>query len=292
MRAYVETDRQDWAMRRVVSALAEYAPSGVEIVDKQSKADFVVLHVIGRRDRMLRMMAYISRCQQHYAVIQYALRSTKAPDTSDWLPIWRNAKLVWSYYDLKAWCAEDRTPFDFNFYHAPLGVDTRTFGIREPASARNYIIGTSGRSAVTESVREAVHATKRVKGMMFHLGPELRKGDDIVCLQDIDDSELAFLLNQCVFVAGLRRTEGFELMAAEGVLCGARPILFDRTHYYQWHRQWGIFIPEGSRPEVIDSLERIFRQGTIPITEGERQAAAELFNWETIMEGFWDGCLF
>lgn len=270
---------------RMVKALGQYAPDEVELVPNEDTADLIVMHVIGRRDRNIRDAAGILASGRSYAVIQYALRSTQKPDTSLWIDLWRGARVTWSYYDLEARCREEWTPFDFNFYHAPLGVDSSIFYPR--GGERKYIIGTSGHRAVTESIREAAFATKHVGGTMFHLGRELKRGADIVCKDGVTDNELAETLSQCQFVACLRRTEGFELMAAEGLLCGARPICFNRGHYHQWYEPWGIFIPEGNRDEVIDNLEAVFRQGTEPVSGNELKIATELFDWERVVTGFW-----
>jgi hypothetical protein len=293
MRACIVTYRTDSVMRRVVDALERYAPDSVELVEDRLDAELIVLHIIGRRDRATRNAMRLLENKQRYAVIQYALRSTQKKHTSAWLPLWRGASVVWSYYDLEAWCAQDWTPFDFPFYHAPLGVDSEVFWPRR--RERKFIIGTCGHQAVIEGIREAAFATKRVGGTMLHLGPELRRGPDIVCKQNIvaisDDEMLACLLSECQYVGGLRRTEGFELMAAEGLLCGARPIFFDRAHYRQWHEPWGVFIPEGTRGEVIGYLEALFRSPPLPVTDAERKAAAELFDWKRIVGGFWERCL-
>jgi glycosyltransferase involved in cell wall biosynthesis len=286
MKAYIDTRRPDWVLRRVVDALWRYAPDEVEIVSEQDKADLVVMHVIGRQDRTTREAFRILENGQRYAAIQYSVRSTLRPCTSGWLPIWRKADVVWSYYPLERWCAEDWTPFDFNFYHRPLGVDSEVFYPRN--RRRKFIIGTSGHSAVTEGVREAAFASGRVGQPMFHLGPELKRGPGVVCHNNLDDEALAALLSRCHFVAGLRRTEGLELMAAEGLLCGARPICFDREHYRSWYAPWAIFIPETNRDGVIDNLETIFREGPIPVTEEERRAAVALFDWKRIIKGFWN----
>lgn len=286
VKVYIATPREDWVLRKVLWHLASYAPGSVEIVDKEADADLVVLHVIGRRDATHRRTRRLLDRGQRYAMIQYSLRSTMRPHTSSWLPLWRGAVVTWSYYDLEARCAEDWTPFDFRFYYAPLGADSEIFWPRK--KERQYVIGTSGHSAVTEGVREAAFATKRVGRSMLHLGLELNRGPDIVCKSGVGDDVLASLLSECDFVAGLRRTEGFELMAAEGLLCGARPICFDRDHYRQWYEPWAVFIPEASRDEVISSLEAVFREGAQPVTEEERLAASERFDWQSIIAGFWE----
>lgn len=274
---------------RVVNALIQYMPSDVEIVANSDAADLIILHVIGRQDRNRGKAERLRARGQRYAVIQYCVRSTLRPLTENWFPLWQDAILTWSYYDLKALCAEDGTSQDFPFYHAPLGVDADVFYPRN--HARQYAIGTSGHSWVTESVREAGHATERAGRLMFHLGRRLNRKPHIMYASGMDDHVLANLYSQCEFIAGLRRTEGFELPAAEGLLCGARPICFDRPHYRQWFGPWAVFISEGSREQVINSLESIFRLGADPVTKTERVAAKALFDWETIITGFWKRAL-
>lgn len=288
MKVYV-TPKEDKfrSVQRVVSALDFYAPSGIGLVERQEEADLVVLHVIGRQDSTLATAKCLKELGQQYVVIQYAVRSTMRPLTGGWLPLWRDAMLVWSYLDLPMLCAEDGNASDFPFYHAPLGVDSSTFYPRY-RHQRQYVIGTHGSAAVFEGIREACFAAKRVRRPVFHLGPELKRGLDIMCFDDVDDSKLAGFLSQCEHVACLRRTEGFELPAAEGLLCGARPICFDRAHYRQWYDPWAVFIPEGSRDNVIDTLESLFIMGARPVTDEEREVAKLVFNWDTIITEFWD----
>ena len=54
MKAFIGTQRTDWSMRRVVEALARYAPEGVEISEDRSAADLIVIHAIGRNERTRR----------------------------------------------------------------------------------------------------------------------------------------------------------------------------------------------------------------------------------------------
>lgn len=269
-------------LRRVAEALVRHAPPGVEMVD-QDEADLVVLHVIGRQDRNRARAERLTKRGQRYAVVQYCVRSTMRPSTEGWLPLWENAVTVWSYYDLKALCIEDGTPTNFEFYHAPLGAD----GVFHPRNGeREYVIATHGVAWTAESVREAYHAAMRVGGEVFHLGQKFRR-DCMTCMTGIDDDTLAKMYSRCEFVACLRRTEGFELPAVEGLLCGARPVCFDRDHYRQWYEPWAVFIQEGSREEVIDSLEVVFHEGARPVSDAERRAVRTLFNWEAVVGGFW-----
>jgi hypothetical protein len=299
MRAFIRPSSDNsQALGRVVDALARYAPAGVEVVDDARAADVVVLHVVGRRDRIRAAAEQFTRQGKRYAIIQYCLRSTLRPSTADWVDIWRGAALVWSYYDLPALCAEDGVCAPFEFYHAPLGVDSGVFhpmpapdsNSRGPA-LRSFVICTHGPSRLTESVREAVYAARRIGERVFHLGPDLRQGPDVICRMGMDDPTLARRYSACEFVAGLRRVEGFELPAAEGLLCMTRPVMFDRPHYRQWFDGLAEFIPERPREEVVDSLEAVFlRRGARPVTQGEWIRAADRFDWRSIIGGFWERC--
>lgn len=292
MKVYVKPPKVDSrAPQRVEQALIDYAPPGLEFTHKFGSAELIVLHVFGRQDATTRAVRQIMDSGRRYAIIQYCVRSTLRPSTEGWWPLWKYADLVWSYLDLPELCREDgMVSGGFEFYHAPLGADHAIF---RPGSLqqRRFVIATSGRTAVTEGIREAIHAARRVNRMVFHLGPQLRRGPGVVCVGDIDDRTLAYYYRQCDYVAGLRRTEGFELPAAEGLLCGARPICFDRAHYRKWYEPWAVFIPEGSRDGVIDNLERVFRQRYEPPAEEEIEAARELFDWRRIIGDFWERVL-
>jgi acetyltransferase-like isoleucine patch superfamily enzyme len=136
-------------------------------------------------------------------------------------------------------------------------------------------------------------AVERVGGRMIHLGPNLYLGDHVESYTDIDDIYLAALYRQCRFVSGLRRGEGFELPAAEGLLCGCRPILYDQPHYRLWYDKWGRFIPEESQEVVESALVRIFKDSLDPtVTESEIRQASERFHWESVTSRFWERILF
>jgi len=272
-------------MTRVAKALEEHA-YGMEVVQAEHLADAVVLHVIG----MANLEATIARCKdrgQQVILLQYCVRTTEEPSTSFWLPIWQNVACVWSYYDLPALCAEDGVDFvGVNFYHAPLGCDGDIF--RSYDVPKKYAIATSGYVAETEGIAEAARATWALKVKQFHLGPSnLELGDHVVCKLDINDHDLAQFYSRCYYVAGLRRVEGFELPAVEGLLCGARPIVFDRPHYRQWFNDLAVFVPEGSPEDLVQALVRVMASQPQPVTAAERQVALNRFSWPAIAAGLW-----
>lgn len=272
------------ATDRVMAALSRHAPAGTFFTDNIEEADLVIFHTVGRRDKTQRQITEALNRGQRYAMIQYCLRSTQKPLASDWVHLWRNAEAVWSYYDLAQLCADDGVAAGFNFYHSPLGVDSTVFYPREIERAFAIVVG--GGLYRCESIRECIYAARDTGLPVGRLGgPISREG--LVNFEDITDSQLAILYSSACYVSGLRRTEGFEMMAAEGLLCGARPVLFDRPHYRTWHDQWGIFIKEGPRAQVIEALRMIFAGECQPVTEAELALAREVFDWRRIVSGFW-----
>lgn len=276
------------AITRVANALlSRFAASWV--TSHYREKDLTILHVIGRRDRRIAEARRLLSNGQSYAIVQYVLRSSKTPHTQQWLELWKGAVAVWSYLDLGSACIGDGTcwPIDTPFYFAPLGVDHSVF-TTGPEHLRDWLILTTGQGWLTESVRECALAAGIVSGQnqMVHLGKPLNRPPTI-CLNDLSDEALAAFYRRCRFVSGLRRTEGFELPAAEGLCCGARPILFDRLHYRQWYRDHADYIPEGSREEVIRHLANRFQGPPRPVQRAEIEWAHQQFNWESIISGFW-----
>lgn len=288
MKVYLELPEQSRGIRRVRDALEKYAPPQIEIVKTRNASDLEIVHVIGRHEHTKMHIDQLLHHKKPYAMVQYCLRSTKKPRTEDWLNMWVNAQLVWSYYDLFSLCAEDNpsTHYSFPFYHAPLGVEP-VFYDRKVEDHKKYSILASSQHALSESGRECAFAVKRLGKRMFFLGHELRRGPDIVCETGLTDEELADRYSSCEFVSGLRRIEGFELPVVEGLMCGARPIVFDKPHYRQWFNEFAVFIPEDDRGQVVDHLERVLWRGAKPVTKDEIDLARERFDWQKIVTNFW-----
>ena len=286
MKVFLETRSPalSQAMTRVIHALTEHAPRHIQIVHTQSRADLVVIHTV---DHAATMRAVESlKPGQRYAIIQYCLRTTYAPSTSSWLSLWERAQAVWSYYDLRSLMIEDGELCSFNFYMSPLGVDSRVFTVRSDVT-KTYGVMTSGYIAVSECVVEAAKASASLGLTHCHLGPNLDLGPNVSYYLGISDEALAELYRRSRLVSGLRRVEGFELPAAEAILCGTRPVLFDRPHYRRWYEPWAEFIEERGPVEVTTDLIGLLQRGLPPTTKTERDEAAELFDWKNIAQGFW-----
>jgi hypothetical protein len=276
MKAYFDNPTNSIAIDRVVLNLERYMPKSIKRVADKNKADLIVMHVFGRNNHI---KMEIESNKKQYAVIQYALKSTRNPDPKDWETIWNNAKVVWSYYDLKG------------FYHAPLAADPDVF--KRTNVDRDYLIGTLSVKACYEAecIGEAHLATFRTRGKAIHIGETLIPNPIVRYVSGISDAELVDIYNRCKWFSCLRRKEGFEVTAIEALLCGARPIMFDTPNYRQWFDGLVEFIPESSVVNTAKHIGRVITGEPKPVTDAEIEEIKRRFNWKSIIEGFWKRCL-
>lgn len=311
MKVFAECDPSySQGIHRIVRAIKAFAPlgAGIEFVDKVEDADFRILHVIGWGSIPWANPVYPEHSDPFeampYAVMQYCVRTSENPRPSLWWDeVWKGARVVASYYDLAAYLDEEwkttratewrraDQPFgDEPFYLTPLGVDATTFQRRGPLRKR-FAFGTSGYVAETEGVREVYEATQRAGVELFHLGPRLFNGEGVTFATGIPDALLAQLWSQCLYVAGLRRVEGFELPAAEGLLCGARPVMFDAPHYRDHFGDLAEYVPEVEPAELTERIADILARPYRAVTDNEITRAREIFNWPRIVRGLWERIL-
>ena len=284
MKVFAEADRDDFAIKRVANAVKKYSPKKIEFVETEDQADLVILYVFGLRRHVRYHTERLLKKGKKYAIAQLCIRSTPNPVTTDWNSIWESAKVVWSYYDLKRLCKEDKNPVKFNFYYAPLGVDATIF-MHNPIRHKFLIAGTgSGNRYSRECKLEVIQAAEEAGGNVFQLGSGER-GPHIAYSNGMPDEMLAAYYNRCDFVSGLHRIEGFELPVLEGLLCGARPICFDLPCYRRWFGSLVEYIPEDLN--VVENLYKIFIKGPRPVTEKEMRLVKRRFNWKKIVRGLW-----
>lgn len=271
------------ALTRIRRALLTYAPRNTRILlpsdPDAAIADLWILIVIGRRDRVARDVAAYRAAGARVALVQVVWRSSLAPTAEDWAPVWAQSHVVWSPY---------RLPTEA-LYHAPFGVDTVFAVGTDPAPAQPWLVLTSGAGWLQESVREVTRAARRAGGVALHLGPSI--GHETVRVSGLPDGDLARLYSATRFVSGLRRTEGFELPCAEGLACGARPILFAQPHYTDWYGDLAAYVAEQDRPHVENAVLAILKQPRPAVTEAERREAVRRFDWRRLAAGFWERCL-
>jgi hypothetical protein len=250
---------------RIEHKLRKYAPANVEWTDLQN-AELVIIPVIGRHDHITRFVDTITKSGRKYVVLQVSLKSTRNPNPADWLELWQGAVMVWSYYWL---------PGKFHLYHAPLGADPLLF---HPLNLeRKYVVGMTGQYTRTECLWELEKAARSIDEKALKIHAE-------------NDEQMNVQYNQCRYISGLRHKEGFELPAAEGMLAGARPILFDTPDFRYWYDGIAEFIPEGNPLSTINHLTRLF-QLDFPVSGHEVMYARYRFDWERIISRFWERCL-
>jgi len=181
-------------------------------------------------------------------------------------------------------------------YFAPMGADPRVF--RLGTGPRPVGIVTSGfvSGSIAEAIEEVAEAAYETDLTVFHLGP-----DKIVGMQPrmeptwssahgISDFRLSQTFAMSKWVSGLRHVEGFEMPALEGLLCGARPIVFDRPEMRHWFGDHAMFVPECSGQDLIIRLIAILGSAPKPVSFEERATVVERFSWSSVAKGFWD-CL-
>jgi len=294
MRVHVKpTGLHSRAMVRVSNALTRYAPTGIEIVDdpSPSECDLVVLHVIGRD--AITVAEQMNQCEQRWAVIQYCLKTAgfSRETCKDWFELWRGAECLWSYYDLSDAASVD----GWDFYYAPLGLDDAFLSrshISSPSS-RPFIL-TSGyvSGPGAEPIAEVWEAARRLGINAVHIGPKVVEGmttypPDWDARHQISDGELAELYARATWVAALRHVEGFELPAAEGLACGARPIVFSQPALWHWYGDHAIYVLDQSGEPLIQELCKVMRYVPEPVSAKEHEQVVRKFNWERVCTGFW-----
>lgn len=278
MNVYFDNPTNSIAINRVVSNLERYMPENLERTNKEN-ADLIILHVYGRHNHVAREVRSILEQGKQYAIVQYAMKSTRNPDPKDWMPIWDKAKVVWSYYDLP-------TP---NLYLFPLAADPNVFF--QVKLDKDFLVGTLGTKTCygAECFGEVHLAAYQVRGKVVHVGEKFGENPIVTHYSNISDEELRLVYNRCNWFSSLRRKEGFEVTAIEALLCGTRPIMFASPDYLRWFDGLVQFIPEDTVGRTVGHLRDILR-GTGPVTDAEIEETKKRFNWERIIKEFWKRC--
>jgi hypothetical protein len=267
------------AMFRVVRALTRFAPPEIVVTEDLASADVHVLHVIGPD-----ALSYESPASQ-IVTIQYCWKSAGG-SPAQWQEFWKRNVFTWSYYDLP--CK--------NLYLAPLGVDDK-FKNFDSLLMRGKGVVTTGyvHGDCAEAIEEVAFAAERLFMPVVHIGPfpvgMTRTPANWRSRLDVTDDELASVYTNATWVSGLRHVEGFELPALEGLVCGARPILFDRPEMRRWYDGHAVFVEECSGAPLVEQLVDVLRARPPSVTESERLDVLAKFDWRPIVEGFWQKLL-
>jgi hypothetical protein len=284
MNVYLDFDRSSNGIERVVTQLSKYLPDGHKEVHSIDEADFIVIHVFGRHDHMIRLSRQLIESGKQYAVIQYVLRSSRNPKAEEWLDLWNPAKVVWSYYG---------EVFSLhNGYLAPLAADPEIFyKVDVNPEGKSHLINMISADYVSECQGEVRLAAWLARGRVYHVGKKFGEDPNVDHFDQVDDEKIRLIYNDSLFTSALRRKDGFELVAVESLLCGTRPIVFDTPDYRRWFDKLAIFIPETSPGRLCKNLEYTLNVDPIPVTDEEIEETKRRFNWKNIIEGFWQRCL-
>lgn len=286
MRVYLQpTGLYSRAMIRVANALTRYAPSRVQIAEREQDADLVILHVIG--DAISAAERILSE-RRRYAVIQYCVNPCR--EEADCHFLWRNADLVWSYYDLSPFARAD----GFQFYHAPLGIDDAFLPQPYWQRFREQLVITSGYvdGERAEAISEVWQAAEIAGVEAIHVGPSRVEGMRAQpakwnARHGLTDQELAALYGRVAWVSGLRHVEGFELPCVEGLVMGARPIMFRQPAIEHWYGDFAEYVEDRSGQPLVDDLVRLFTGPYRAVGLEEQEQAVARFDWQMICAGFW-----
>lgn len=274
------------AMERIARALTRYAPDSVDLVKSRADADLEILYVINadaiEHCAALRALSASKR----YAIVQCCI-ATAGGESEDWLDLWEQSALTWSYYKLDV-----PRPL---FYHAPLGVDDifrTTPPLRDPRIPRVITTGhVSGRGA--EEIAAVWRAAQLAGIPAVHVGPtsvvgatdpDLTRG--VQFIGTLSDEALRNLYWSSEYVAALRYVEGFELPAAEGLCCGANAIMFDQPAMRTWYGTLsGVRTVSEHDRDLVNTIAQKFRRGPKLVYTDAARAA---FDWAPIAGGFWE----
>jgi hypothetical protein len=94
---------------------------------------------------------------------------------------------------LDLWIREDRgAPVDFDFYHAPLGVDASVFQApADPTAPRPFVVCTSGYRRNQEGVGECDDVAAALGREVLQLGPTFQMKAATTFVTGIEDAALA-----------------------------------------------------------------------------------------------------
>jgi glycosyltransferase involved in cell wall biosynthesis len=277
MKIYTMVD--DWlghAFHRIDKAYHDWAPGDIEWVDSPEQADIQIVHIVGKGE-----LKNIKN--DNYVVIQHCYVTQDIPE-DQLRELWESALLVSSFHDLPSY----RPEWSFRFYGMPWGAEDSTFFLTGSLETRAKAIVATGYVAGTESLEEIFAACKGSGCKMVHLGKNFGWNQDAYRNYGwITDETLRTIYNAVAYVSGLRRAEGFELAAIEGLFCGARPITYNLPTY-RWYSKYAIVIEDSDENDIIANLTYILENGIgLPVRQEEIDSAIKDFSWSNLIPKFW-----
>jgi glycosyltransferase involved in cell wall biosynthesis len=261
-------------MYRINGEIKKYAPSWVNFVQSPEKADVQILDVIGPG-------SFEFLYKDKYILMEHCLITANMPSAEYLQERLSKAILVAGYLDMLGYLEFN----NFNYFRTPWGADPKTFFPLD--LKKKYSLFSTGHVAQTECIDAGYEAVKRCGTEMVHVGHDFNFGKGFLHFEDIDDSRMNSLYNQCYYVMGMRKIEGFELPIIEGLLTGTRGICLDYPVYHYWYGDLVKYVKDGEVDEVATQLVDILNSNYKPVTKDEINYVKEKFSWKVIMNTFW-----
>ncbi len=255
------------AFKRISEALRAHAPDWVEWTNYDD-ADIMIVHVVGAGE--------LEMCSKPKpkVIIQQCYFTAGAPDI-DYIQYWEKALLTVSFHDLTKY-----TDRKFSFLALPWGADPDVFTLTNKGHRSIKVLAT-GHVADTEGIDKLHEAVQQTGHVLYQTGSHFgwpRK--NYTNLPFMDDKDFSEILNATQYVSALRFIEGFELMAIEGLMCGARPIV-PNDPTYDWYREHAVTIDRNG--DITSQLVNILKNEPTPVTEEERKMIVDRFSWNRII---------
>jgi len=268
-------------MHRITYDFQRNAPKGIEFVSTYEEADMVFWHILAPRE-----LPKDKPCMIFFHCFGLD-RGEQVMD--EFVKMFRQAKMVYSYYPLEKYLP---TMEGINYMRRPWGVDSSIF-YRMPEVKKQYTCLATGYVASTEAIMELYRACEAVNGKLLHIGGPLDA--EVGFLNPmfyeraigISDDDMRRVYNMCHWTSALRRHEGFELPAMEGLLCGSQPICFDVPDFYNhWFSDFATFVPHTNPDKVTDELIKLFKTTPL-VSQGKIDSVKERFDVNKLAKEFW-----
>ena len=260
------------AFTRISDALHKFAPDWVEWVQDYDTCDIALIHVVGTGEIEL------LEKPKPKVIIQHCYFTAGAPGVN-YIKFWKQSILTVSFHNLPSY-----TDRKFPFYHMPWGADADMFKLLLNTPRTIKILAT-GHVAETEGIDKVFEAARNTGTVLYHTGHNFNwDKSHYTFLQNLNDSQFVELLNSVQYVSALRFIEGFELMAIEGLFCGARPII-PNDPTYDWYREYAYTIDRNS--DIVKQLENIIKNPPRPILTDEYETIVQKFSWQTLIPNFY-----
>ena len=262
------------AFKRISKAFHDYSPSNIQWKEYAGSADVVMVHVVGTGE--IPIIEKVLKAGKKIIIVAHIYRTG---GNIDWETLLPEAILSVSFHDFKSYFPN----LNCNFYSTPWGVDnTIIYDMNIPKTRK---ILSTGYVADTECLDKLYQACVNTNNFMYHTGKNFEFGEKYVHIPWLNDQGFNTMLNSVQYTSCLRDIEGFEMMGAEGLFCGARPIVPDLPTY-DWYEDFGYYVD--MQKDIVKQLEDLLLLTPPVPKEDEMQRIRELFDWKNIVPSIFE----